>query len=107
LEIGPQTRDLVRHLLTHKSHPEQGYRSCLGLLSLERRYGRLRLEAACTRAIAIGSPTRRSVDSILRQGLDHLPLAEDEQLQPSITPHQNIRGSAYYALPADEQAELF
>lgn len=58
---------VVRHLLTNKPHPEMGYRACLGLglLSLARKYGKHRLEAACQRALQIGSPTRRSVLSVL------------------------------------------
>jgi transposase len=94
IEIGPYTRDLVRHLLESHPHPEQGYRSCLGLLNLERRYGRDRLERACHRALNINSPTRRSVLSILKQGLDRLPLMEEV---PEIELwHENLRGSDYY-----------
>ncbi len=94
-EIGPQTRDLVRHLLEQKSHPEQGYRSCLGLLGLGKRYGTDRLEAACQRALALSSPTRRSVLSILRRGLDQLPLPDAVTTHP-IRTHENVRGSDYY-----------
>lgn len=94
IEIGPHTQDLVRHLLESHPHPEQGYRSCLGLLNLERRYGRERLERACHRALSIKSPTRRSVLSILEQGLDRMPLMEEA---PEIVLwHENLRGSDYY-----------
>jgi transposase len=94
-EVGPNTRDLVRHLLFRKPHPEQGYRSCLGLLSLSRRYGAERLERACERALLLGARTRRSVDSILRQGVDRLPAAAEEE--PRELPiHENVRGPAYY-----------
>ena len=95
VEIGPSTRDLVRHLLNQKSHPEQGYRSCLGLLGLSKRYGKDRLEAACQRALALSAPTRRSVLSILRRGLDQVPLPDPESAQPLRT-HENVRGAAYY-----------
>lgn len=94
LAIGPHTRDLVRHLLESRPHPEQGYRSCLGLLTLERGYGKERLEAACHRALNINSPTRRSVASILEQGLDRLPLME-ETSEVELW-HENLRGSSYY-----------
>src|SRR5713226_1670024 len=67
LAIGPATRDIVQWQLTHRPHPEMGYRACLGLLNLARRYGKPRLEAACRRAVAIGSPTRKSVVSILER----------------------------------------
>jgi len=95
VEIGPSTRDLVRHLLNQKSHPEQGYRSCLGLLGLSKQYGKDRLEAACQRALALSAPTRRSVLSILRRGLDQVALPDPEPTQPLRT-HENVRGAAYY-----------
>lgn len=95
-QVGPATRDLVRHLLTERAHPEMGYRSCLGLLSLAKRYGVERLEAACQRALLLGSPARRSVLSILRQGLDHQPPPDAEpQAAPPLV-HKNLRGAAYY-----------
>ena len=94
-EIGEATRELVKHLLWTRPHPEMGYRSCLGLLSLAKRYGSERLEAACRRAIENGTPNRRSVLSILQIGLDHLPPTEESEPPPIIT-HENIRGSSYY-----------
>jgi transposase len=72
--VGPHTRDLVKHLLWTRPHPEMGYRSCLGLLNLGKRFGPQRLEAACQRALTLGSPSRRSVLSLLQNGLDQLPL---------------------------------
>jgi len=95
VEVGPHTRDLVKHLLTNRPHPEMGYRSCLGLLNLGKRFGRDRLEAACQRALALGSPTRRSVLSLLQNGLDQLPLPDDTPRQGSLL-HENIRGPGYY-----------
>ena len=58
INIGPATKDIVQHQLTNKPHPEMGYRSCLGLLSLARKYGNDRLEAACRRAV-VPSPLAR------------------------------------------------
>jgi transposase len=94
-EIGESTREVVKHLLWTRPHPEMGYRSCLGLLSLEKRYGRERLETACQRALLNQTPTRRSIVSILEQGVDKLPLAEEVEERPVIE-HENIRGSSYY-----------
>jgi len=95
-QVGPSTRDLVRHLLFHRPHPEMGYRSCLGLLQLARRFDEARLEAACRRALLLGAPARRSVLSILERGLDQQPFADDGA--PSTTPltHENVRGATYY-----------
>lgn len=97
VSIGPATRDVVQHQLTHKPHPEMGYRACLGLLSLARKYGDDRLEAACQRAVAIHSPTRKSVLSILQAGLDQQqPLDLGVSTAPLVPTHANVRGSKYY-----------
>ena len=92
--IGPATRDVVRWQLESKPHPEQGYRSCLGLLSLSRSYDKTRLNAACLRAMKVGSPTTNSVKSILQQGLDQIP--ETPQKAAPLPAHDNIRGPRYY-----------
>jgi transposase len=95
LHIGVSTAAVVTWQLEHRSHPEQGYRACLGLQRLARDYTPVRLEAACTRALAIRSLTYRSVASILKTGLDR------QQNLPTMTPvalplHENIRGSDYF-----------
>ena len=87
---------MVKHLLWMRPHPEMGYRSCLGLLGLEKRYGRARHEAACRCAITNGTPHRRSIVSILAQGVDRLPPTGDETAAPPTLLHENIRGSSYY-----------
>jgi hypothetical protein len=65
------------------------------LLSLARRYGAERLERACERALLLGAPTRRSVDSILKQGVDRLPVMAEEAPR-ELPAHENVRGPAYY-----------
>ena len=94
--IGPQTAALVQAILADRPHPEQGYRSCLGLLRLGQRYGEARLEAACTRAVLVGARSYRHVDSMLKHGLDRLALPE-MSTQLTLTPiHDYLRGPAYY-----------
>ena len=94
--IGPQTAALVQAILADRPHPEQGYRSCLGLLRLGKRYGELRLEAACTRAVAVGARSYRHVDSMLKHGLDRLAVPE-ASTHLTLTPaHDHLRGPAYY-----------
>jgi len=98
-EIGQSTQQLVEHLLTNKPHPEQGYRSCLGLLSLSKRYSKERLEAACHRSISLGSLSRSSVASILAHGLDQQPLNDGNNNGESLfvlQDHANVRGPDYY-----------
>ncbi len=92
---GPATGALVAAILASRPHPEQGYRSCLGILRLGRRYGPERLEAAAARALAIGARSYRSVESILRTGLDRQPLPDAAPAAPARR-HANVRGGTYY-----------
>lgn len=99
---GTHTGALVRALLAAKPHPEQGYRACLGLIRLGKRYSAERLDAACQRALVIGAISYRSVKSILEAGLDHRPLDVQEVLP--LPTHANVRGPAYYAAGAPTAA---
>ena len=94
-ETGKSTADLVSAILSKKLHPQQGFRSCLGIISLVKRYNKDRVEAACKRALAIGGASFKSVKSILETGLDKKPLPEPRLASPSIA-HGNIRGREYY-----------
>lgn len=91
-DIGVATTQVVKHLLENRPHPEHGYRSCLGILTLTKQYGKPRVEAACARALAAGSMTSASVRSILKQGLDQIPIEEPEQ-QQELPLHENVRGA--------------
>jgi transposase len=94
--IGPHTAALVQAILADRPHPEQGYRSCLGILRLAKQYGPERLDAACTRAGAVGARSYRHVDSILKHGLDRLATPEASR-QLTLTPvHEHVRGRDYY-----------
>jgi transposase len=93
---GPQTATLVDGVMRAKPHPKQGYRSCLGILRLGKRYGPERLEAACGRALAIRSFSYRSVESILKNGLDRQPLPTATRPSPAPRSHDYVRGPAYY-----------
>lgn len=97
-DIGPATAKLVEAILADRPHPEQGYRSCLGILRLSKRYGHDRLEAACARGMAVRARSYRHIDSILRNGLDRIPLRGGESQGEATAPllHPNIRGRGYY-----------
>lgn len=97
-DIGPGTLEVVQSQLKDRPHPEHGYRACLGLLNLSRRYSRERLEQACARALSINSASYQSITSILKQGLDQfpLPLADDERDLTDLPAHTNVRGPHYY-----------
>ena len=94
-QAGPATGALVSAILRSRPHPEQGFRSCLGIIRLGRRHGEARLEAACARALAVGALSYRSVDSILRTGLDGVPLPGPPPVRATRT-HANVRGPGYY-----------
>jgi transposase len=95
--VGPQTAALVDAILASRPHPEQGYRSCLGILRLARRDGPVRLEAACARALAVGARSYRHVDAILKHGLDRVPLPEPGPAAPARpVVHDQVRGATYY-----------
>jgi transposase len=93
---GPATGRVVANLLESFRHPEQGYRSCLGIMRLAKRYGTDRVEAACSRAEHLGSCRYRTVKNILAAGMDRLPLEVQQPPTTSVPPHDNIRGPAYY-----------
>lgn len=93
--IGMATGEVVSRLLQMYKHPEHGYRSCLGLLSLSRRYGETRLEAACERGLALGAFRYRNVRDLLANNRDLLPqdASQPEWTSPA---HANVRGPGYY-----------
>jgi transposase len=93
--LGDQCRGVVEEILRSRPHPEQGYRSCLGLMRLARRYGPGRMEAACRRALATGACSYRSIKSMLETGMDSQPLPSGE-LGPEALEHTNLRGRNYY-----------
>lgn len=95
-EVGPATLALATAILTERPHPEQGYRSCLGILRLGKRYGLERLERACSRALAGGARSYTHVESILKHGLDRLePSSPNHDDHPAPT-HENVRGPSAY-----------
>jgi transposase len=97
--IGSETRAVVEHILQEKRHPEQSYRRILALLSNAKKFSPERLNRACGRALLINSPTRTSVESILKQGLDQSDLADAKMAQQTelgLDDHENIRGESYY-----------
>ena len=85
---------LDQYFLDSRQYPEQGYRSCLGIIRLVRDYTALRLEKACQRALTIRAYSYRSVVSILKAKLDQQPVHPNAR-QPSIA-HDNIRGGGYF-----------
>jgi transposase len=94
-KVGPATVALFEAIMKAKPHPEQGFRSCLGIVGLARSYGVARLEAASQRGNDIGATSYGSIASILKHGLDKAYASEPTPDAPPIR-HGNIRGSGYF-----------
>ncbi|SNY89887.1 Transposase [Cohaesibacter sp. ES.047] len=94
VRIGPNVDTYVEVVMRRRKHPEQAYRSCMGVLKLARSFGNARLDAACERALEINSYTYQSLHSILKNGLDR-QRRETPTDGPAIT-HPNIRGADYF-----------
>lgn len=92
---GPNTQNLVSGIMERRKHPEQGFRACLGIMRLAKRYSPERLEAACGRALVLKAYSYRSVESILKTNLDKQALPESSPVEKSVM-HDNIRGKKYY-----------
>ena len=91
--IGPGAAEFVERLLSSKVHPEHGFRMCMGVISLEKRFGKDRVNLACARAVSLGALSYRSVKSILERNLEAVP---SEETLPSLGTHINVRGGDYY-----------
>ena len=92
--VGPNTEAFVEVIMRKRKHPEQGYRTCMGVLRLAKTFGADRLEHACTRAAEINAYSYTSLNSILKNGLDRQRRAPATD-GPVIT-HSNIRGAGYF-----------
>jgi epoxyqueuosine reductase QueG len=94
-QAGSSTAELVETIMATRPHPEQGFRSCMGIISLGKKYSPERLELAARRALHIKAYSYKSVKSILENGLDRIPLKPQQQRLPLVE-HDNIRGQHYY-----------
>lgn len=92
--IGENCKGYIMGILDKKQHPEQSYKSCLGILHLAKKVGNVRLDNACRRASDYGAYSYNMVDRILQKGWD--TLEEDPQENIEVPDHSNIRGGDYY-----------
>ena len=93
-KTGPGIAKLIDTIMTTRPHPQQGFRSCLGIMGLGKKYTNERLEAAAHRALAIRSYSYRSIKAILESGMDKIAAQAKEVIPP--IEHDNIRGQQYY-----------
>lgn len=96
-QTGEQTHQLIHAMIEARPHPQQAFRACLGVLRLSKHYGVQRLEKAAKRALTFGALSYKSIESILKHGLDQQPFSatSDAKQTESIT-HDNLRGADYY-----------
>ena len=94
-KTGTATAKLVETIMATRPHPEQGFRSCMGIMSLGKKYSNERLEAACNRALLINGYSYKSIKSILELNLDNVAVTEHKNVIPNIE-HDNIRGHQYF-----------
>lgn len=92
-KVGADADTLIDVILRSRPHPEQGFRSAIGILGLVKRYGAERVDAACARALLLNARSYKSVAAILKNGTDKT--APDTPEAPILF-HTNIRGSGYY-----------
>ncbi len=103
--IGVATAELARRIIAQGTHPEQSTRLLAGILHLGKAYGAERLESAAVRALVIGALGYRSIESILKQGLDRQALPERGEAAVTTITHDNLRGARYYASSDDASSD--
>jgi transposase len=92
--IGESVKEYIIKILDKKQHPEQAYKSCMGVLSLAKKVGEDRLKNACKRAIEYNMYSYKTIQNILEKGLDQVD--NDSLVEDVIPEHGNIRGKEYY-----------
>ncbi len=95
-EVGPKTEELVERIMAERAHPELGFRACMGVLSLARKYGPDRVEKASERALVLRRASYKSVKLILEHGLETQPLPDQRPRPAPVLLHKNIRGAGHY-----------
>ena len=95
-KIGPDVKAVVAKVLSSKEYPEQAYKTCVGIISLAKKYGDIRVNNACKRALSYGLYKYKAVKNILDKRLDSA--REEKAFEQKLPLHENIRGSGYYKL---------
>lgn len=93
-KVGSSVHQLVDQILARRTHPEQAYKVCLGIINLGKKYDHQRVDRACQRALEFEYYSYKAVKNILEKGLDRIE--ESESSSKSLPEHENIRGSRYY-----------
>jgi hypothetical protein len=86
--------EYIIQIIERRNHPEQAFKSCLGILSFEKKVGKERLINACKRALDFQTYSFKIIQNILENNLDRAE-SEDE-LDQNLPEHSNIRGKNYF-----------
>lgn len=106
-QVGPSAAAVVKKILESRLHPEQGFRSALGLIRLEKKYGKERVERGCAKAIEVQAFSYKFVSELLKNKMDRVYECDDSPMAPEVDPEtnevqlallgaENIRGGEYY-----------
>ena len=100
--VGKSTVEVVKHFLSSGTALEQGYKACVSLSKLGKRYGKKKLESACERILAFSSsPTIRNITTLLKNSSD----TEKKTETDNSNKYCIIRGAAYWKKGGDGNAE--
>lgn len=94
-KIGPNCSVVARQIMSSRAIPEHGFRPCIGLIRLGKRYGNERVDQACARAVKLNIASYRHIENMLKSGRDKVS-PPGEEIAPAVTTHDNIRGAGYY-----------
>jgi transposase len=94
-QVGAETEEVITKVLQSRTYAPQAFRVCLGILSLSKRHGSLRLNRACRRALSFGVHSLATIRNILAQGLEQDSQPELGLVAP-VLDHENLRGAGYF-----------
>lgn len=95
-DVGPEVLEVITKVLHSRTYAPQAFRACLGILSLHKRYGSLRLNQACRRALSYGSHSGSRIRNILAQGLEQESQPDLGLTAAPVPVHENLRGATYF-----------
>ncbi len=95
-DIDIAVTEFIIKIIDSRNHPEQAFKSCLGILSYEKKVGRERLINACKRALDYKIYNFKTIQNILENNLDRIDTEQEQDLDYELPEHRNIRGKHYY-----------
>ena len=94
--LGDEVEEVIIQVIESRKYPEQAFKTCMGILNLEKKYGVQRLNKACRRAISLGLYSYKRIENILKRKLDGEDQPELDLKESQLPEHENVRGGGYY-----------